>query len=152
MINKNTIVFFLFLFAVLYYISPNNVETNESPTNNKSKPNKELVCKNIENIENALNNVLDMVKGLCHKGSVDNYSSNLKEQFDDKLEREVLAKKYLKKKLKETFKDVVKVNMPKDNPRQVQVEQSPDFNQSMTSAGFSEYTPDFRDDNVLNPY
>ena len=42
--------------------------------------------------------------------------------------------------------------MPKENLRQVQVEQNPGFNQSTTSTGFSEYTPEFRDDNILNPY
>ena len=156
MINKNTIIFFIFLFVVLYYISPNNKSVNNNNSNkHDSKPNNELVCKNIENIENALNDVIGMVKGLCHNNIENKQIHQLKERFDDKLEREILAKKYLKKKLKESFKDVAKVHIPKEEQQSVLPEQNNNFvqyNQSDSSAGFSNYSPEFKNDNILNPY
>ena len=170
MINKNTIIFFLFLFAMLYYISPNDVETNnpvnKDTKNNNNTQNRELVCKNIENIENALHNVLDMVKGLCNKNTQETYTNDLREQFNDKLEREVLAKKYIKRKLKESFKDAVRMNIPKQEINPEPIEHNAMGNSSIgnssignnpmeyspTSSGFSEYSPDFKDDNILNAY
>ena len=190
MINKKTILFFIFMFIVLYMISPpnNNDNNNDNDINNDvnklNKDTKKVICNNVDNIENALKDLIVLVKGSCNK----NVDSNINQQYSmnnksssnkisNEFERELNAKKYLRQKIKESFKDIPLIpetnntsreeippqnmqqhqNMQPQNIQQ-QTMQLPDIQQDIgtidnsNTNNYSSYNDIIKDDNILNPF